>query len=279
MSGDRSLFDKTVLIRGAGEIASGVAHRLWRSGFQKLVMTEIQNPIAVRRKVSFCEAVFDEEATVEKIEAALAKNIEDVFLIWNRYKIAVMVDPWLECLSGLKPDILVDAILAKRNLGTKMDHAGLVIGLGPGFEAGKDCHCIVETNRGHDLGRLIFSGYSSDNTGVPGSIMGQTLARVIRSPVEGVFESYFEIGALVESGTAVGKIADTLIESNLRGILRGIIRNGSYVGKYTKIGDIDPRSERRYCYTISDKARAVGGSVLEAILAHHNFKSLCLPDI
>lgn len=260
--------DTTILIRGAGEIASGVAHRLWRSGFPNIVMTEIEKPVAVRRKVSFSEAVFDGKAVVEKLQAIKVDNITELFLVWKNCKIGVVVDPTCRCLDELRPDIIVDAILAKKNLGTTKGLAELVIALGPGFEAGVNCDCLIETNRGHNLGRLITRGTTSINTGIPGSIMGQTYSRVLRAPRDGILRTNYQIGDKVIEGDIVAWVANTPIIAQTGGVLRGLLRTASQVTEYVKVGDIDPRSERSYCYTISDKARAIAGSVLEAILAH-----------
>lgn len=264
------IFEMVILIRGAGEIASAIAHRLRRCGFSRIVMTETPAPLAVRRKVSFSEAVFNGEARVESVEAVLAVDIKDVSKIWKDSKIAVIVDPDCSVLSELRPDALVDAILAKRNTGVTINDAGLVITLGPGFTAGVDCHWLVETDRGHDLGRLIISGKTSLNTGEPGDILGQTHSRVLRAPFDGILNTFFDIGEQIEKGSVVCCINDIPIVAQISGVLRGILRSGSYVTRYTKIGDIDPRSQRSHCFTISDKARTISGSVLEVILATGN---------
>lgn len=264
------IFEMVILIRGAGEIASAIAHRLRRCGFSRIVMTETRAPLAVRRQVSFSEAVFNGEARVESVEAVLAGAVEDVNKIWKDSKIAVIVDPDCSVLSELRPDALVDAILAKRNTGVTINDAGLVIALGPGFTAGVDCHWLVETDRGHDLGRLIVSGKTSLNTGEPGDILGQTHSRVLRAPRDGILNSFFVIGEQIEQGSVVCSINGIPIVAQISGVLRGILRSGSYVTRYTKIGDIDPRSQRSHCFTISDKARTISGSVLEVILATGN---------
>ncbi len=260
----------TILIRGSGEIASAIGHRLWRCGFSRIVMTETHAPLAVRRMVSFSEAVFNGKATVESVEAILAGAAGDVTRIWKDSRIAVIVDPDCAILHEIQPDTLIDAVLAKRNTGTKIDDARLVIALGPGFKAGDDCHCLIETDRGHDLGRIIISGPTSPNTGKPGDIMGQTHNRVLRAPLDGVLETFFEIGDQIEKGSLVASINNIPIEAQISGILRGILRSGSQVVRHAKIGDIDPRSQRPHCFTISDKARTISGSVLEAIMANRN---------
>lgn len=267
--------DLVILIRGAGEIASAIAHRLWRCGLSRIVMTETHSPLAVRRMVSFSEAVFNGNASVESVGAVMANTPGDFSRIWKDSKIAVIVDPGCALLHEIQPDILIDAVLAKRNTGTKIDDAGLVIALGPGFEAGVDCHRLVETDRGHDLGRIICTGPTSSNTGEPGNIMGQTHSRVLRAPIDGLLKTFFDIGDQIRKGSLVASIKDVPIEAQVSGVLRGILRSGSLVATYTKVGDIDPRSQIPHCFTISDKARTISGSVLEIILASKN--SLLLP--
>lgn len=262
--------DLVILIRGAGEIASAIAHRLWRCGFSRIVMTEMHAPMAVRRMVSFSEAVFNGHASVESVGAILANDTRDVPRIWKDSKIAVIVDPGCARIHEIQPDILIDAVLAKRNTGTKIDDAGLVIALGPGFEAGVDCHRLVETDRGHDLGRIITSGPTSLNTGEPGDIMGQTHSRVLRAPADGLLKTFFDIGDLIEKGSLVASIKDLPIEAQVSGVLRGILRSGSLVAACAKVGDIDPRSQLPNCFTISDKARTISGSVVEVIMAAQN---------
>jgi xanthine dehydrogenase accessory factor len=257
--------DLIVLIKGGGEMASGVAHRLARSHF-RVCMTEIAEPQAVRRGVSFCEAVYEGVKAVEGVVARLISSPDLISDTWEKGEIPLLIDPRAETLSVLKPDVLVDAILAKRNTGTGISDGRLVIGLGPGFEAGKDVHLVIETNRGHDLGKVIFSGMAEPNTGIPGSISGYSIERVIRAPVAGRLSNIKNIGDDVESGQAVASIGEILIKSSLRGIVRGLIRDGSIVDQGMKLGDVDPRGVRSHCFTISDKARAIGGGVLEAIL-------------
>ena len=264
------LSDLKILIRGAGEMATGCACRLYNSGFFRILMTEIEKPLAVRRSVSFCEAVYEKSWTVEDVRAELVNHVEATQDVWNRKVIPVLVDPLASCLNILKPDILIDAILAKKNLGTSRDSAPLVIALGPGFWAGKDAHYVVETARGHQLGRLISSGYSLPNTGIPGDIAGHSILRVIRSPAKGFFLSELSIGAPVEEGQLIGFVSSNPVTAGLSGILRGLIRPGSVVTPHLKIGDIDPRGNSSYCLTISEKARAIAGTVLEAILRTYN---------
>lgn len=264
-----SLTDLRVLVRGAGEQASGIAHRLFRSHL-RVAMTEVPQPLAVRRKVSFCEAVWDGRCEVEGVEARRVASAGEFDGVLAEGAIPVLVDPELRCLARWNPHVLIDATIAKRNLGTHRDMAELVIGFGPGFRAGEDVDVVVETNRGHDLGRLLFDGEAEPNTGVPGATLGYTVERVLRAPAEGVFEPLVEIGDRVEPGDLVARVGEHEIRARIAGVVRGLLRPGIRVWQGLKAGDIDPRGERRYCFTISEKARALGGSALEAILMHFN---------
>ncbi|HJV67104.1 MAG TPA: selenium-dependent molybdenum cofactor biosynthesis protein YqeB [Geomonas sp.] len=267
---ERPLSERVLVIRGAGEQASGIACRLYRANFRRILMLETSFPLAVRRLVSFCEAVHEQEMTVEGITAVRADRVEEVAGIWSAGSIAVLVDPEAASLATVRPDLLLDATLAKRNLGTSMRDAPLVIGLGPGFTAGVDCHLVVETNRGHDLGRVIESGQAEPDTGIPGAIAGYTRERVLRAPVAGRFESERAIGDLVRKGEPVGRVGEVQVQAAIDGVLRGLIRPGAQVRAGLKIGDVDPRGNQEYCATVSEKARALGGAVLEALLAFYN---------
>lgn len=259
-----------VVLRGAGEMASGVAWRLYRANIRRLVMLEVPAPLAVRRNVSFCEALHQGWQTVEGVQAVKAADIGGVKRAWDTGQIPVLVDPEARLLPRLAPDVLVDATLAKRNLGTRMEDAPLVIGLGPGFSAGHDVHHVIETNRGHNLGRVIAAGVAEADTGVPGTVSGYSVERVLRAPATGVFSTRRRIGERVQSGEVVGSVASVAVTARLDGILRGLIRPGTPVSAGLKLGDVDPRGEESYCHTISDKARAVAGGVLEAILGVFN---------
>ena len=259
-----------VLIKGGGEMASGVAYRLYKSNFKKICMTEVSQHQAVRREVSFCEAIYDEEKTVEGVTARLIESHELIQGVWDRGQIPIIVDPQARVLNFLSPDVVVDAILAKKNLGTKITDAPLVIGLGPGFYAGRDVHLVVETNRGHNLGRVISEGEAEKNTGIPGVIAGYGAERVLRAPRDGSLLTLKGIGDFVEAGEAVALVEDLPIKAQIRGVIKGLLRSGSEVWKGMKTGDIDPRGIKECCYTISDKARAIGGGVLEGILSHFN---------
>jgi xanthine dehydrogenase accessory factor len=251
-------------------MASAVAWRLYQARIRTIFMMETDNPLAVRREVSFCEAVHDGRQTVESVTAVLAEAVEQVPAIWQEGHLALLADPEWHTLSHIKPDVLVDAILAKRNLGTGLHEAELVIALGPGFIAGQDAHRVIETNRGHDLGRIITGGAAEPNTGIPGAIGGFTEERVLRAPREGTFIASRAIGDLVKSGETVGTVDGQGVIAKIDGVLRGLIRDDQHVVSGLKLGDIDPRCEVRFCYTISDKARAIAGSVLEAIMRKYN---------
>ena len=255
-----------VLIRGAGEMATGVAHRLFKSGFS-VCLIETSKPLAVRRKVAYSEAVYDGQQTVEEVTALRISDPGQIDSVWATNKIPLLVDPKNETKDVLLPHVVVDAILAKKNLGTRRTDAPLVIGLGPGFSAPTDVHVVIETNRGHNLGRLILTGTAEANTGIPGAIAGYAGERVFRAPCSGVFETVKAIGDSVSEGEVVARVEGAPIRAKIRGIIRGLLRNGTAVTKGLKAGDIDPRGNQAYCDTISEKARALGGSVLEAILS------------
>ncbi len=263
------LGERIVVIKGAGEMASAVAWRLHMANIRKILMLEIVAPLAVRREVSFCEAVHEGQKSVEEV-TAVKVDAGGIQAAWDRSRIAVAVDPSWEMLAGLKPDVVVDAILAKKNLGTHKAEAPLVIGLGPGFVAGRDVHMVVETNRGHHLGRIITSGRAEPNTGIPGPIGGYAEERVLRAPCDGEFKAGCAIGDRVKKGQRVGTVQAEPVRADIDGVLRGLIRSSSQVQRGLKIGDIDPRGDVDYCRTISDKARAISGSVLEAILRVYN---------
>ncbi len=270
MAGEnRDLREIVILIKGAGEMATGVAHRLFRSGF-RLCLTEIAEPLAVRRSVSFCEAVFEKEKTVEGVTARLVQGKDAILRAWGEGWIPVVIDPVAAIGRSIHPHVIIDAILAKKNTGTSMTEAPVVIGLGPGFRAGGDVHLVVETNRGHNLGRVIERGEAEPDTGIPGDIRGYTTERVLRAPAQGRIRTKKQIGDSVEAGEVVAEIDGMPIRTKISGVLRGILRDGTHVQEKMKTGDIDPRGARESCFTISEKARAIGGGVLEAILMRYN---------
>ena len=260
----------TIVIKGAGEMASAVAWRLYMSNLRKILMLETDNPLAVRREVSFCEALHDGLKTVEEVGAVKVQGLSDIYQAWKQGKVAVAPDPQWHLLDKIHPDLVVDAILAKRNLGTRMQEADLVIGLGPGYSAGNDVHMVIETNRGHNLGRIITAGPAEPNTGIPGSIGGFAEERVLRAPIDGKFTARRSIGDHVKADEIVGFVQETAVRTKIEGVMRGLIRSDTSVTNGLKIGDIDPRGQDSNCYTISDKARAIGGSVLEAVMRVYN---------
>lgn len=254
-----------IVIRGAGDIATGIALRLIRSGMQ-VVLTDLPQPTAIRRTVCFSPAITEGETTVEGITARRAENSEEALSLLSRGTVPVLADPECRCLAALGPDALVDAILAKRNLGTRITDAPIVIGVGPGFTAGIDCHAVVETMRGHTLGRAIYRGSALPNTNIPGLIGGYAGERVLRAPADGIFHQRLDIGAEVQAGDIAGEVNGLPMVCTIGGVVRGLLPEGTPVHKGMKSGDVDPRCKPEYCTTASDKALAVGGGVLEAIL-------------
>ncbi|AIR62377.1 hypothetical protein LH23_17455 [Cedecea neteri] len=258
-----------VVIRGAGDIATGVALRLWHAGF-KVIMLEVEKPTVIRRTVAFAQAIFDDEVTVEGVNARRVSTVQEALRIAENGVIPVLIDPLCESLDELQPGCVVDAILAKENLGTHLGLAPAVIALGPGFNAGQDCHAVIETNRGHWLGQVIYEGRAQENTGVPGNIMGHTSRRVIRSPAAGVMRNRVQLGDIVSEGEVIALVGDVDILAPLSGMVRGLLNDGLVVDTGFKIGDIDPRGEKADYTSVSDKARAIGGGVLEALMTLMN---------
>jgi xanthine dehydrogenase accessory factor len=258
-----------ILIRGGGELASAVACRLYESGFH-VVMTEISLPQAVRRHVAFCEAVYEGIMTVEGKTARLVQSTAGVLTSWERDELAIIIDPANNIKDIVQPDVEIDAIIAKKNLGTRRSDAPLVIGLGVGFSAPQDVHAVVETNRGHNLGRVIYSGQAEPDTGNPGVIAGYTTERILRAPQDGLLRTIREIGDMVLPDDIVAYVGNMPMQSTIPGILRGLLRDGTEVTRGMKSGDVDPRGDPDYIDTISDKGRAIAGGVLEAILNRFN---------
>lgn len=255
-----------ILIRGAGDLASGVAHRLIRSGFS-VILTDTAKPTTVRCTVAFSQAIYTHKPVIlEGVAGELADSPEHALLLTRQGKAAILVDPECCCREKLHPDVLVDAVIAKRNLGTKITDAPVVIALGPGFTAGEDCHAIIETKRGHTLGTVILHGSAIPNTGIPGNVGGYTSQRLLRAPCSGIFSPVVSIGTIVKKGDITATVDGMPIISELDGVVRGLLPEGTPVFQGMKSGDVDPRGIRDYCFTISDKARAIGGGVLEAIL-------------
>ena len=261
---------KICLVRGAGDIATGTIQKLVRAGF-KCVVTEVSNPSSIRRKVSLSEAIYEKKTVVEDIEAVLCENLDEIGQYLERYNPVIIVDPNLTILNKMKFDVVVDAILAKKNTGLKKEMADITIGLGPGFEAGVDCDIVIETMRGHDLARIIEQGFAKKNTSIPGIIDGFSNERVIYSDFDGQFTHIKSISDIVNKEEIIAKVGDNYIRATLDGVIRGMIRDNFEVKKGLKIIDIDPRYEEvKNCFTISDKARAIGGAVLEAIMMLEN---------
>lgn len=296
-----------IICRGAGDLATGIIHRLHRAG-HRVIALETDYPAAIRRQVSFCEAVYDGSAAVEGVTARLVPALADAETDTERYsgindtpaahivsekwdssaieavleagEVPLLIDPKGESIALLKPDVVVDAIIAKKNLGTTINMAPLVIGVGPGFTAGQDVHLVIESMRGHNLARIITDGMAQPNTGVPGNIAGFTSERVIHAPAAGYIHDVRKIGDIVQKGDEIARIYPDKesydnalseyvpVNATITGIIRGLIREGYYFREGFKIADIDPReSELSNCFTISDKARSIAGSVLEAVSA------------
>ena len=260
-----------VIIRGGGDLATGVAVKILRAGFSVMIL-EVDHPTVIRLPVSFARAVYEGKAIVEGVEAVLIPSWEKAKDTIKQGKIPVLVDPEGYCIEKFSPAVLVDAILAKRNLGTRKEQAPLVIGLGPGFTVGEDVDVVVETIRGHNLGRVYCKGQAAPDTGVPGEIGGESKRRLLRAPAEGKIIPLHSIGDIVEAGEAIAEVERVPLKAEISGVLRGLIYPQSWVTKGMKVGDIDPRGVREYCFTVSDKARSIGGAVLEAICAYMNKK-------
>ena len=273
-----------IICRGGGDLATGIVHRLFRAGFPVLVL-ETDSPAAIRRQVSFSEAVYDGTATVEGVtaERIASANRASVNHVLEEGRVPLLVDPEGSSIPLLKPDIVVDAIIAKKNLGTAKEMAPLVIGVGPGFTAGEDVDLVVESMRGHNLARIFTTGSALPNTGIPGNIGGFTKERVLHAEADGYMKNIRKIGDIVEKGEEIARIYEKMteegifsgsyvsVEASISGIIRGLIREGYHFQKGFKIADIDPReSELANCFTISDKARSIGGSVLEAVCGYVN---------
>lgn len=254
-----------VAIRGGGDLGSGVAYRLRRSGFPVLI-TELPSPLLVRRMVSFGSAVLEGPVVIEGITARRVETLEAAFVSQNAGEIPVLVDPDASILAAYNPVILIDARMHKTDPGPQPVSAPLVVGLGPGFIAPDNCHAVIETNRGHYLGRVIRQGTAQTDTGMPEGVLGET-NRVLRAPVDGTITGLLPVGMRVEAGHPVARVGDYIVNAPFTGVLRGLVHNGLQVSEGLKIGDLDPRGDPAYAVSISDKALAVSGGVLEAILS------------
>ncbi len=263
----RWLFPTTrILVKGAGDLGTGVAWRLYQSGFP-VVISELAQPLVVRRTVAFASAAFDGEITVQGVTARRAESFEEAARWLDAGVIPLLVDPETHARKYFQPTVLIDAIIAKRNTGTRIGDAPLVIALGPGFTPRVDCHVVIETNRGHNLGRVLWDRPAQANTGVPGVTGGKGPERVLRAPCDGVFKGIKQIGDQVKTGVVIAQVGQGQVLAPFDGILRGSVHDGLVVKAGMKVGDVDPRAEREACFTISDKALAIGGGVLEAILS------------
>ena len=264
--------DDLIIVRGGGDLATGTIHRLWAAGLRVLVL-EIENPAAIRRQVALCEAVYTKTTEVEGLRAVRIDRYEEAEAVWQENSVPILIDPKGVSIGALKPAVVIDAILAKRNLGTRRDMAPLTIALGPGFTAGEDVDVVVETKRGHRLGRIIREGAAIPNTGIPGVIGGYGAERVIHAQAAGIFKNVRVIGDIVEAGDTLAEIwqedgTKLLAQTQITGILRGLLRDGYRVTEHFKVADVDPRKEElSNCFLISDKARCIAGSVLELVCA------------
>lgn len=269
------LFGQTlVLLRGGGDLATGIAYRLHKAGFPIIVL-ELPRPLVVRRRVALATAVPEGEITIEDLRGIRVDNVDEALKLASTGAIPVLIAPNLldtlvnsSLVTRHSSLILIDARMAKRNIDTRIDQAPLVIALGPGFTAGIDCHAVIETNRGHRLGRVIWQGTAEPNTGTPGLVAGKGRERVLRAPVPGTASWRVEIGDRVREGERLGDVAGQSVAAPFDGVVRGLIAPGTVVPIGLKIGDIDPRDDPSAAFTISDKALAIGGGVLEAILIH-----------
>ena len=262
--------ENLIIVRGGGDIATGTIYKLYKCGFKVLVL-EIESPSAIRRNVAFSEAVYQGKQTVEDVTCLLAKDLKEASSLLEKGKLVMLIDPEGRCIPELQPMALVDGILAKENLGTHRGMAPVTVALGPGFEAGKDVDAVIETMRGHSLGKVIYEGSAIPNTGIPGMIGGYAKERVIHSPADGILKNVCKVTDTVKQGQTIaliecdGEIIP--VTATIDGLLRGLIRDSYPVTKGFKVADIDPRiQEYNNCFTISDKARCIAGGVLEAIL-------------
>ncbi len=254
-----------VLVKGGGDLGTGVVFRLHRAGLRVLV-TELPSPVVIRRKVALAPAVYEGVVEVEGMVGRRVERDGELDAVWERGEVPVLVDAEASVVARLRPTAVVDAIMAKRNLGTHIDDAPIVVALGPGFVAGRDAHAVIETQRGHYLGRAIYNGAAAPDSGVPGSTQGVAAKRVLRAPAGGRFEALSKIGDQVEASQVVARVAGEPVRAAIPGVVRGLLADGLDVQAGFKVGDIDPRGVVAYCFQISDKALAVGGGVLEAIL-------------
>lgn len=255
-----------VLVRGGGDLASGVVYRLYRAGWH-VIVTELSQPRAVRRTVSFAQAVYDGQISIEGVVGKRVASTGDIDAVLGEGDVPVIVDPELSAMVHFCPHVIVDCRMLKQSPGGQLIDSVLIIGIGPGFTAGLDCHAVVETNRGPFLGRVIWSGRAQDDTGLPEAVGEHRGARVLRAPVGGSVQTLLPIGSMLKKGDVVARVAGVPVEAPFDSVLRGLIQDGIVVDPGEKIGDADPRGDARLCWLISEKALAVGGGVLETILS------------
>lgn len=261
-----------VLIWGGGDLASGVALRLYKVGIS-LLLIETHQPLAVRRSVSFAQAVYDDFIEIEGVKGQKIEQFTESSDVWKKGAIPVLVDPDLEQIKDKKPLVLIDARMRKRFEPLSLDLAKLVIGLGPGFTAGENCHAAIETNRGHFLGRVYWKGSPEPDTGIPGQVLAFAKERVLHAPQAGMVENYVQIGDLVKQGDPILSVADEYVIAPFDGIVRGLIHEGIIAKQGMKVGDVDPRPEPFRCWNVSEKSLAIGGGVLEAILTKEHIRN------
>ncbi len=252
-------------VKGAGDLASGTIHRLHRAGFAVLA-TELPQPLALRRPVSFAEAIYSGSIEIEGLIGVRAETLDAARAALAVRRVPVLIDPDGALLRALEPTAMIDATLAKHPTGVRLNDARVVLALGPGFEAGVDAHAVIETNRGHNLGRVYLSGCAEANTGVPGDIAGFTSERLLRAPADGPLIAQHAIADMVQAGEVVATVGGVPMPAQISGVLRGLVHDGLVVSQGMKVGDIDPRARREHCFSISDKSRAIAGGVLEALL-------------
>lgn len=253
---------EVVVVRGGGDLATGVVQKFFRAGFNVIIL-ETHSPTAIRRSVSLSEAVYEGVSKVEDMTCRMVNSPDDFEEAWSEGIVPLIIDPNGESIGRIKPAAVVDAIIAKRNIGTTLEMAAITIGLGPGFIAGKDVHAVIETKRGHNLGRLILRGEALPDTGIPGEVAGRSRERVLRAPIDGVLNCNKQIGATAEQGEIIFTAGGQPVHAPFTGVVRGILRDGTQVKRNMKTADLDPRADIDV-YTISDKARAIGGAALEA---------------
>jgi xanthine dehydrogenase accessory factor len=267
------VLDVSIVIKGAGETASGIAHRLFMANMTRICMIEIESPLCVRRTVSFCEALFEKQVDIQGVTGTLVRGRGGVAGAWAQRQIGIVVDPSWQIIPDLKPDVVVDAILAKKNLGTRREEAPAVIGVGPGFSAPDVVHAAIESNRGPNLGRAVYIGATEAYTGVPATKAGYSFERVLRAPHPGRVRSVKSIGDRVDAGETVLYVDRTPIQALINGTVRGVIREID-VGDREKVGDIEPAGRPVGPWSISDKAMAIGGGVLEAVMHLLNIQKI-----